>query len=492
MYLKKKNIFTVIVAFSFASLYSQVGIGTTSPDASSILDIKSANAGLLIPRVSLRSTTDVVTIANPATSLLVYNTSSVSDVTPGFYYWDTYWKAFKENAPSFDSSNSWNLTGNTLSTGNEYLGTNNFNSLVFKVNNIQVGKFHPNGGISLGQGAVANDNSSIAIGRNASALTSNEAIALGYSANSSGYQSVALGYNALASNNSTVSIGKDSKSSGYQSMALGFQASSTNNSNVSIGNDAKSSGYLSFSIGTGANSTNNNALAVGNNSTATGQQSTALGTESTASGQNATAIGYQATATQSNSIILGNSSNSNNKVGIGTNTPDERLHIAGSIKIVDGTQGVGKVLTSDANGKASWADSNTTKSYGELYRNSSTALTSGAIPFNSTGANYEMNSMSTPNIQVKTTGLYRVSYTISIKKTSGGTAINPEFYLTNYGTEIPGTRTYATLTNGDTRTVSMVKLVNLNAYQAVSVYSSLADSNTNLLSGCNLVVEFIK
>ncbi len=40
-------------------------------------------------------------------------------------------------------------------------------------------------------------------------------------------------------------------------------------------------------------------------------------------------------------------------VGIGT-TPDEKLHIAGSVKIVDGSQGVNKVLTSDASGVASW------------------------------------------------------------------------------------------------------------------------------------------
>lgn len=42
------------------------------------------------------------------------------------------------------------------------------------------------------------------------------------------------------------------------------------------------------------------------------------------------------------------------KVGIGTATPTEKLEVAGSVKIVDGTQGAGKVLVSDANGKASW------------------------------------------------------------------------------------------------------------------------------------------
>lgn len=43
------------------------------------------------------------------------------------------------------------------------------------------------------------------------------------------------------------------------------------------------------------------------------------------------------------------------KVGIGTTDPDTKLDIfGGSIKINDGTQGNGKVLTSNANGKGSW------------------------------------------------------------------------------------------------------------------------------------------
>ncbi|MGB3079964.1 MAG: FISUMP domain-containing protein, partial [Saprospiraceae bacterium] len=41
-------------------------------------------------------------------------------------------------------------------------------------------------------------------------------------------------------------------------------------------------------------------------------------------------------------------------VGIGTTTPTAKLDVIGSIKITDGTQGAGKVLTSDVNGKATW------------------------------------------------------------------------------------------------------------------------------------------
>ncbi len=42
-------------------------------------------------------------------------------------------------------------------------------------------------------------------------------------------------------------------------------------------------------------------------------------------------------------------------LGINVVTPTEKLHIAGSVRIVDGTEGLGKKLTSDATGKGSWA-----------------------------------------------------------------------------------------------------------------------------------------
>jgi hypothetical protein len=41
-------------------------------------------------------------------------------------------------------------------------------------------------------------------------------------------------------------------------------------------------------------------------------------------------------------------------VGIGTSAPAAKLDVIGSVKITDGTQGAGKVLTSDAAGNASW------------------------------------------------------------------------------------------------------------------------------------------
>jgi len=45
---------------------------------------------------------------------------------------------------------------------------------------------------------------------------------------------------------------------------------------------------------------------------------------------------------------------SNGNVGIGTASPTAKLHLNGSLRLVDGSQGAGKVLTSDSSGNASW------------------------------------------------------------------------------------------------------------------------------------------
>ncbi|MGQ0644512.1 MAG: hypothetical protein ACT4O3_03360, partial [Elusimicrobiota bacterium] len=43
-------------------------------------------------------------------------------------------------------------------------------------------------------------------------------------------------------------------------------------------------------------------------------------------------------------------------VGVGTGTPNARLHVEGSVKIVDGNQAAGRLFESDASGLGSWVD----------------------------------------------------------------------------------------------------------------------------------------
>lgn len=81
---------------------SQVGIGTSTPVASAVLDVSSSTKGFLPPRVALTATNAASPISSPATGLLVYNTatagSSPNQVSPGYYFWNgAAWLKLTEN-----------------------------------------------------------------------------------------------------------------------------------------------------------------------------------------------------------------------------------------------------------------------------------------------------------------------------------------------------------------------------------------------------------
>jgi len=68
-----KNILFFITALFFFHLNAQVGIGTTSPDTSSILDISSTTKGVLMPRLTNVEKNAIVT---PANGLVIFNTDN--------------------------------------------------------------------------------------------------------------------------------------------------------------------------------------------------------------------------------------------------------------------------------------------------------------------------------------------------------------------------------------------------------------------------------
>lgn len=135
--MKKIYLLSTLLTFLFLGYLNtasaqNVGINSTGarPDTSAGLDVNFINKGMLIPRVALTSTTDITTIATPATSLLVYNTTSNSFVTPGYYYWTgTAWFKFITGAAT-----GWGITGNTGTTpGTNFIGTVDAKDFVVKV-----------------------------------------------------------------------------------------------------------------------------------------------------------------------------------------------------------------------------------------------------------------------------------------------------------------------------------------------------------------------
>lgn len=75
--MKKLALLIIITFLLQLSTFAQIGIGTTAPDSSSILDLTSTTKGFLVPRI-----TNVSVISNPAKGLLIYQTNPPS----GFYF----------------------------------------------------------------------------------------------------------------------------------------------------------------------------------------------------------------------------------------------------------------------------------------------------------------------------------------------------------------------------------------------------------------------
>ena len=71
--MKKNGIVSIIMVLVSWVTFAQIGIGTTTPDASSALEINSTNKGLLIPRMT---TVEMNAIVSPAVGLLVYDTDT--------------------------------------------------------------------------------------------------------------------------------------------------------------------------------------------------------------------------------------------------------------------------------------------------------------------------------------------------------------------------------------------------------------------------------
>ncbi|MEO6719826.1 MAG: tail fiber domain-containing protein [Ferruginibacter sp.] len=294
--------FTVLTAMTvfFDANAQNVGIGTNTPNASAILDIQSANKGLLVPQVSLTGVADLITVSQPATGLLVYNINAALAGGTGFYYNSgtpvaPNWIKLQSGAGGGGSG--WGLSGNAgTDTATNFLGTLDSIPLRLRVNNKWAGQ--------LGM-------TNVLLGRNSGSIIEETATSGGYNvgignsalrSNIAGYSNVAIGSAAMFSNfsdNSSVAIGDTA-------MLFNDDPFQVGNINTAIGSHSMLfSGFAGngdgfYNTAVGGYSLFSNDIGNGN---------TAIGTFADVSDtgwNNSTVIGFGAVVDDSNKVQIGN------------------------------------------------------------------------------------------------------------------------------------------------------------------------------------------
>jgi len=335
-----------------------VGINTNEPRATLHIEPgTSESKGLIIPRITAAEMVNMSNLPHfgeDQHAIITYlkipmpsidRTGKLIDVDePGYYYYD--------NTTGVEK---WRKLGGGGAQDLRMIGNDNHIT-----QDAGVGE----NGTSVGTGT-----SNIAIGK--AALKSNTI----------GYNNVVIGNSSLYNN-----------TSGSENIAIGsstLQNNSTGSYNFGIGQYAlnqNSTGSYNFALGQGTlleNSTGDYNTGIGYSAGQwiKGNGNMHIGIDSdqskympTVSGQlnKVIFIGhldslndtFDTSNANSNVILLGNDTNNAPKVGIGTYLPVTKLDINSNgsygkaIRIVDGTQGQGKVLTSDYNGVGTWQEIN--------------------------------------------------------------------------------------------------------------------------------------
>lgn len=173
--LQKLALYLVVLLGGSITSTAQIGIGTTTPAAA--LDVTATTDGLLIPRVALTITTAATPLTAPTTSEMVYNTATVADVTPGYYYWDgSKWVRLLSS-----SSANWNTTGNSGTTAaTNFIGTTDAVDFVTRTNNTEKVRVTSAGNVGIG---VTNPSNLLEIGSTATGASSAIAIKTATSVN---------------------------------------------------------------------------------------------------------------------------------------------------------------------------------------------------------------------------------------------------------------------------------------------------------------------
>ena len=380
--MSNKVFLTGIIALTICgvtSMTAQVGINTETPKATLEVVAKdtlsAATAeGVIVPHLTgaqLQSkdasygknqTDAIVYVTSSSPQARVAGAKTINITEPGYYYFDgNVWVALTGGASVATSDNDWHNTGNAgTSSDTNFLGTTDDNDLIFKRNGVQAGWLNDIGennqyNTAFGVNALPSKTT----GANNTAV-GNQAISL----NTTGDDNTAVGEEALSTNKG----GSDNTAIG--TLALSY--STTASGNTAVGSSALSINGNATTNG-GSNNTAVGFGALGRNIGGSGN--TVVGANAAANlesgANNNIVIGDNvnpASQTDSYQLNIGNTiwgTNMNNsatattgKIGINNSAPATALDIksptAGAVKIADGTQAAGYVLTSDDNGVGTW------------------------------------------------------------------------------------------------------------------------------------------
>lgn len=330
-----KRIFTIAALLIGGATYAQtdnVGIGTTQPDNSAILDLSSSNKGFLLPRMS---ETQRLEIKSPAQGLQVFQT----DAKSGLYIFDgSAWSVATSANSTSAALDPWLEGGNNIASNPAaFIGTTNNAPLVFKSNNVKVAELSSGSNIFVGYLA----------GNSITSGSSNAGFGYGtLKSNTTGTGNVAMGVNAMLnsiSGNFNTAIGRNallSNTSGSFNSAAGNNALTSNTigaSNTAFGSDAllkNTTGSINLALGGGSmynNTTGGLNIGIGWSALSgnlTGSGNLAIGAYSLnqiTAGVNNIAIGYEAGRTNlgSSNIFIGYNAAKNE-------TASNKLYIANS------------------------------------------------------------------------------------------------------------------------------------------------------------------
>lgn len=309
-----KKIILLLLFSPFVAL-SQVGVNTTNPNA--MMDITSTDNGLLIPRVALLSATDNTTVVNPqggalVTSTLVYNTTpsgvSPDNVIAGFYYWNgSRWVAVGSDG------RDWTTTGNSgTNPTNNFIGTSDDVDFRVRTNNNLRFNFTNNGRLRSYDNGLITQPTYSWMGDEDTGLWRPAANTL------------------------------DLSTTGISRLRI------NDNGNVGINNTAAPAMLTVLgtrNVPSFPGTTSNGVLRVAVN----GLEGLDIGkTDGTGNFSAWLQSSYNGVSDPLSLQPLGGN------VGINTINPSNSLHVNGTVRIVDGTQATGRVLTSNATGVASW------------------------------------------------------------------------------------------------------------------------------------------